>query len=144
VLSHDTSGCSCIVVALPPPSDAVPACCCVLTPVVRAAVCLLYVSAVKRRRVAVLHACHSRQSLAVCSCSVVVVVWRALVCTYMASLCVALRRVRASHCRCVVELDDGVRYLWAVWLSFFGVTHTRCCASAIACGVLTGFQAQLT
>ncbi len=29
VLSHDTSGCSCILVALPPPSDAVPACVCV-------------------------------------------------------------------------------------------------------------------
>ena len=26
VLSHDTSGCSCILVALPPPSDAVSAC----------------------------------------------------------------------------------------------------------------------
>ncbi len=52
VLSHDTSGCSCILVASPPPSDAVPACWCVSTPVMRAAVCLLYVSAVKRRRVA--------------------------------------------------------------------------------------------
>jgi hypothetical protein len=29
VLSHDTSSCSCIFVALPPPSDAVPACWCV-------------------------------------------------------------------------------------------------------------------
>jgi hypothetical protein len=73
VLSHDTSGCSCILVALPPPSDAVLACWCVSTPVMRAAVCLLYVSAVKRRRVAVLHMCHSRHSLAVCSCCVFVV-----------------------------------------------------------------------
>jgi hypothetical protein len=40
VLSHDTSGCSCIFVALPPPSDAVPACSCVSAPVMRAAVCL--------------------------------------------------------------------------------------------------------
>ena len=37
VLSHDTLGCSCIFVALPPPSpDAVPACWCVSTPVMRA------------------------------------------------------------------------------------------------------------
>jgi hypothetical protein len=54
VLSHDTSGCSCIFVASPPPSDAVPALWCVSTPVMRAAVCLIYVSAI-RRRVAVLH-----------------------------------------------------------------------------------------
>jgi hypothetical protein len=75
VLSHDTSGCACMFVASPPPSDAVPALWCVVsTPVMRAAVCLLYVSAVKRRRVAVLHVCHSRHSLAVSSCCVVVVV----------------------------------------------------------------------
>jgi hypothetical protein len=67
VLSHDTSGCSCILVALAPPSDAVLACWCVSTPVMREAVCLLYVSAVKRHRVAGLHVCHSRHSLAVCS-----------------------------------------------------------------------------
>ncbi len=73
VLSHDTSGCSCILVALPPPSDTVLALWCVWTPVMRAAVCLLYVSAVKRRCVAVLHVCHSRHSLAVCSCCVFVV-----------------------------------------------------------------------
>jgi hypothetical protein len=97
VLSRDTSGCSCIFVALPLPSDAVLACWCVSTPVKRAAVCLLYVSAVERRRVAVLHVRHLRQSLAVCSCCVVVggvvvvaVVCRALVCTWIASLCVAL------------------------------------------------------
>ena len=91
VLSHDTSSCSCIFVALPPPSDAVPACWCVSTPVMRATVCLLYVSVVKRRRVAVLHVCHSRHSLAVCRCCVdVFVVCRALVCTCMVSLCVAL------------------------------------------------------
>jgi hypothetical protein len=89
VLSHDTSSCSCIFLALPPPSDAVLGCCCVSTPVMRAAVCLLYVSAVKRRRVAVLRVCHSRHSLAVCSCFVVVVC-RALVWTCMVSLCVAL------------------------------------------------------
>jgi hypothetical protein len=45
VLSHGTSSCSCVLVALPPPSDAVPACRCVSTPVMRAAVCLLYASA---------------------------------------------------------------------------------------------------
>jgi hypothetical protein len=69
VLSHDTSGCSCGVVALPPPSDAVPACWCVLTHVMRAAVCLLYVSTVRHRRVAVLHVRPSRHSLTVCSSS---------------------------------------------------------------------------
>ncbi len=73
VLSHDTSGCSCGVVALPPPSDAVPACWCVLTHVMRAAVCLLYVSTVRHRRVAVLHVRPSRHSLAVCSCCAVFV-----------------------------------------------------------------------
>jgi hypothetical protein len=88
VLSHDTSGCSSSVVASPPPLDAVPACWCVWTPVMRAAVCLLYISAVERRRVAVLHVCHSRQSLAACRCCVVVC--RALVCPRMVSLCVAL------------------------------------------------------
>jgi hypothetical protein len=66
LLSHDTSSCSCIIVALPPPSDAVLSWWCVSTPVMRAAVCLLYVSAVRRRRVAVLHACHSQHSLAAC------------------------------------------------------------------------------
>ncbi len=101
VLSHDTSGCSYILVALPPPSNAVLACWCVSTPVMRAAVCLLYVSAVRRRRVAVLHVCHSRHSLAVCRCCVVAVVvvlcqalvacmYRALVGTCMVSLCVAM------------------------------------------------------
>ncbi len=55
VLSHDTSGCSCIFVASPPPSDAVLACWCVWTPVMRVAVCLLHVSAVERRSVAVLY-----------------------------------------------------------------------------------------
>ena len=68
VLSHDTSGCSCIFVASLPPSDAVRALWCVSTPVMRAAVCLLYVSAVKHRRVAILYVCHSRHSLAVCTC----------------------------------------------------------------------------
>jgi hypothetical protein len=89
VLSHDTPSCSCILVALPPPSDAVPVCWCVSTLVMRAAVCLLCVSAVKRRRVACLHVCHSRHSLAVCRCCVVVVC-RALVCPCMALRCVAL------------------------------------------------------
>jgi hypothetical protein len=68
VLSHDASGCSCILVALPQPSDAVLACWRVSTPVMRAAVRLPYVLAVKRRRVAGLRVCHSRHSLAVCSC----------------------------------------------------------------------------
>jgi hypothetical protein len=45
VLSHDTSSCSCIFVTLPPPSDAVLVCWCVSTPVMREAVCLLYVCA---------------------------------------------------------------------------------------------------
>jgi hypothetical protein len=86
VLSHDTSGCSCSVVASPPPSLA-----CVWTPVMCAAVCLLYVSAVKHHCVAVLQMCHSQHSLAVCRCCVLVVAVRqALVRTFMASLCVAL------------------------------------------------------
>jgi hypothetical protein len=89
VLSHDTSSCSCIFVALPPPSDAVPTCWCVSTPVMRAAVCQLYVLAVKRRRVACVRVCYSRHSLAVRRFCVVVVC-RALVCTWIASLCVAL------------------------------------------------------
>ncbi len=131
VLSHDTPGCSCIFVALPPPSDAVPACWCVSTPVMRAAVCLLYVSAVKRRRVAVLHLCHSQQSLAICSCCVVVVlVAERLLARAWRRFAVALCRARASQCRCVAELDDGVRYLWAVWLCrFWGHSHTVLCVS---------------
>jgi hypothetical protein len=52
---------------------------CVSTPVMRAAVCLLYVSAVKHRRVAVLRVHPSRHPLAVCSCCVVVVVAAAVV-----------------------------------------------------------------
>ena len=60
----------------------------------------------------------------------VLLLCRALVCTWIASLCVALRRARASQCRCVVEWDDGVRYLWAVWLSrFLGHSHTVLCVS---------------
>ncbi len=52
-------------------------CVCVSTPMMRAAVCLLYVSAVKRRRVAVqpvLHVRPSERSLAVRSCCAAVVV----------------------------------------------------------------------
>jgi hypothetical protein len=89
VLSHVTSGCSCSVVTSPLPLDALPACWCVSTPVMFAAVCLLYVSAVKHRRIAVLRVGTLRHSLAVCSCCVVVVVvvvCRALVCTCMVSL----------------------------------------------------------
>jgi hypothetical protein len=74
VLSHDTSSCSCTFVALPPPSDDVPALWCVSTPVMRAAVYLLHVSAAQHRRVAVLLVRPLRQSLAVCSCCVVIVV----------------------------------------------------------------------
>jgi hypothetical protein len=126
VLSRDTSGCSCIFVASPPPSDAVPACWRVLTPVMRAAVCLLFVSAVEHRRVAVLHVRPLRQSLAVCSHCFVVC--RALVCTCMASL----------SSRCDVHERRSVAALWSgmtasgtcglsgciVWV----VTRTRCCA----------------
>ncbi len=101
VLSHDTSGCSCIFVALPPPSDAVPACWCVSTPVMRAAVCLLYISAVKHLRVAVLHVCHSRHSLAVCRC-----------CCFVPSACVHVHGIavcRVVTCATVaVSLPCGV------------------------------------
>ncbi len=120
VLSHDTSGCSCIFVASPPPSDVVLACWCVLTPVMRAAVCLLYVSAVEHRRVAVLHVRPSRQSVAVCShCFVVVVVCRALVCTCMASLS---SRCDAHDRRSVAALPSGMTAsgtCGAVWLCRF-------------------------
>ncbi len=38
--------------------------------------------------------------------------------------------VRASQCHCLVEWDDGVRYLWAVWLCrFWGHSHTVLCVS---------------
>jgi hypothetical protein len=117
VLSHDTSGCSFMFVALPPPSDTVPALWCVVsTPVMRVCVCLLYVSAVKRRRVAVLHVCHSRHSLAVCRRSVMSLLlcaerlfaraWYRCV-----SRCdVRDRRIVAAF-QCLIEWDDGVRYL---------------------------------
>jgi hypothetical protein len=74
VLSYDTSSCWCRVVTSPP-SDAVPALLlllCVCRRPERAAMCLFYyVSAVKRRRVAVLHVCpgpSQRHSLAACRC----------------------------------------------------------------------------
>jgi hypothetical protein len=50
VLSHDTSGCSCIFVASPPPSDAVPALWFVSTPVMFAAVCVLLLWCAKHLR----------------------------------------------------------------------------------------------
>ncbi len=128
LLPHDTSGCSCIFVVLPPPSDAVPACRCVWTPVMRAAVCLVYVSAVERRRVAVLHVCHSWQSLAVCRCCVVVVVRRALVCTCMVSLS---SRCDVRDRRSVTALSSGMTASGTCGLSccvVVGVTRTRCCA----------------
>jgi hypothetical protein len=53
-LSHDTSSCCCSVVASSP-SDAVPELFCLSTPIMRAAVCLLHVLAVKLRHVAALH-----------------------------------------------------------------------------------------
>jgi hypothetical protein len=43
---------------------------------------------------------------------------------------VALWPAPPSLCRCVVEWDDGVRYLWAVWLCRFGGhSHTVLCVS---------------
>ncbi len=130
VLSRDTSGCSCIFVASPPPSDAVLACWCVLTPVMRAAVCLLYVSVVKHRCVAVLNVRPLRHSLAVCSrCFVVVVaVCRALVCTCMASLS-SCCDVHDRHS--VAALSSGMTASGTCGLSgcvVLGVTRTRCCA----------------
>ncbi len=131
---RDASGCSCIFIASPAP----PRTLCLRAgvcrrPDARGCVCLLYVSSVKHRHVAVLHVFPLRRSLAVCRCFdvvvvVVVVVCRALVRTCMASLCVALLLARASQCRWFAWWDDGVRYLWAVWLCRFGVTRTRCCA----------------
>jgi hypothetical protein len=125
VLSRDTSGCSCNFVALPPPSDAVPACWCVSTPVMRAAVCLLYVSAVEHRRVAVLHVRPLRQSLAVCRHGFVVVVCRSLVCTCMASLS---SRCDVHDRRSVAALSSGMTAsgsCGALWLCRFGVTRAR-------------------
>jgi hypothetical protein len=49
--------------------------------------------------------------------AVIVVVWRALVLTSMASLSPRFERARVSPCRWLVRSDDGVGYLWAVWLS---------------------------
>jgi hypothetical protein len=130
VLSRDTSSCSCIFVASPPPSDAVLACWCVWTPVMRAAVCLLYVSAVEHRRVAALHVRPLRQSLAVCSrCFVVVdAVCRALVCPCMVSLS---SRCDVHDRRSVVALSSGMTASGTCGLSgcvVVGVTRTRCCA----------------
>ncbi len=96
MLSYDTSSCSCTFVALPPPSDAVLACWCVWTLLMRAAVCLLFVSAVERRRVAGVRVCHSRHSLAGRRCCVVVV-WRALV------------QVASAWRRCVSRCDSHER-----------------------------------
>ncbi len=130
VLSRDTSGCSCIFVASPPPSDAVLACWCVWTPVMRAAVCLVYVSAVEHRSVAVLHVRPLRQSLAVCSRCFVVVVCRALVCPCMVSL--------SSHCdvhdrRSVAASSSGMTASGTCGLSGCvasrGHSHTVLCAS---------------
>ncbi len=71
---------------------------CALTPVMRAAGCQRYGSAVEGRRVAALRVCPSLHSLAVCNCCVVAVVVaaaavvvavvseRMLTCTYLASL----------------------------------------------------------
>ncbi len=68
VLPHDTSGCSCIFVALPPPSDDVPGMWCVSTPVMRAAVSLLYVSAVGHRFACVSLAAFTRCLQLLCCC----------------------------------------------------------------------------
>jgi hypothetical protein len=129
VLSRDTSSCSCIFVALPPPSDAVPACWCVSKPVMRAAVCLLYVSAVEHRCVAVLHVRPLRQSLAVCSHCFVVVVYRALVCTCMASLS---SRCDAHDRRSVAGLCGGMTASGTCGMSgcvAWGHSHTVLCLS---------------
>ncbi len=106
MLSHDTSSCSCSVVASPP-SDAMLAFLCVSTGVMRASVCLLCVSAVNHRRVAVVHVCALRLSFAVCICCVVVV-RRALVCTCMVSLS-SRCDLRDRRCVTGVQWDDGVR-----------------------------------
>ncbi len=127
VLSYDTSSCSCIFVALPPPSDAVFALCwCVSAPVMRAAVCLPHVSAVKHRRVAVLHLCHSRHSLAVspllCCCCVL------SACFYVHAVAVV---VFVTCATVAVSLRSGMTASRTCGLSgcvVFGVTRTRCCA----------------
>jgi hypothetical protein len=102
VLSHDKSS-WCSVVASPPPSDAVPALWRVSTPLMRAAVCVIYVSAVKHRRVAVLHGRPLRHSrAAVVSC-------QALVGTCMASLssCCDLRERRSVADLCAGMTASG-------------------------------------
>jgi hypothetical protein len=92
------------------------ACVCVSMPVMRAAVCLLYVSAVKRRRVAVLQVRPLRRhSLAACSCSCVP---SAFLHVHGVAV-VVFGLARASQCR---------SYLLIVWVRRFGVNRTRCCA----------------
>jgi hypothetical protein len=86
VLSHDTSGCSCILVALPLPSDAVPACWCVSTPVMRAAVSTSWLSNIV---VLLFYMCVTRGIHSLFAVAVFLLC-RALVCTCMVSLCVAL------------------------------------------------------
>jgi hypothetical protein len=97
VLSHDTSGCSFMFVALPPPSYAVPACWCASTPVMRAAVCPPYVSAVRRRRVAGLRVCHSRHSLAVCTRCVPLL----YCCCRVPTTCLHVHGIAVCVCVCV-------------------------------------------
>ncbi len=131
VLSHDTSGCSCIFVALPPPSDAVPACWCVSTPVMGAAVCLLYVSAVKCRRVAVLRVCHSLLAVALmlsllllllCAERLFARVWRR-----------CMSRFEVCDRRSVAVLSSGMTASGACGLSgclvFGSHSHTVLCVS---------------
>ncbi len=128
VLSHDTSSCSCRVVALSHSDAMLALLLCVSTPVMRAAVCPHCVSAVRRCRDAVLHVCASRLSFAVCICCVVVVVvCRALVCTCMASLS---SRCDLHYRRCVAGLSSGMTASGTCWLSgciVFWVTRTRRC-----------------
>jgi hypothetical protein len=86
VLSHDTSGCSCSVVALPAPSDAVPACWCVSTPVMRAAVSTSWLSNIVVLLFYMCVTCGIHSLFAVA----VFLLCRALVCTWIASLCVVV------------------------------------------------------
>ncbi len=105
----------------------------------------LYVSAVRRRRVAVLHVRPFRFSLDVCSCSVAVVC-RALVCTCMASLsshcCAGVSVPRptslaSSARRCCGSCSYAVRVVIAVSAHRLQTSAVRCTRHAekhVPCG----------
>ncbi len=134
VLSHDASSCLCIFVALLPPSATllcVVVCCadardargCVSTLCIgcqtSSCCCSACVPLTAFTRCLPLLCC----CCSFCCCCV------PIACLHVHGVAVVvLWRARPSQCHCLVEWDDGVRYLWAVWLCRFRVTRARCCA----------------